>query len=652
MDWMNNMTASVASSAPAIGATVLTSIAAGLSGIDNIILRTVTRPFVIGLATMATAVGTLALVSSRATAEFARLGRSIIDLSTATGMSTARAGGITNRFGAFGLNAGAMMGDSDPVSLMMRARLSGAGSFDNPNAIAGMAAQFQRFNAMGPMGNRMARGMLGDMDSPELRRVLSMPLGALNSQAAFQSRVQGGLGVDPAMMARVTQQLDLMNARFNILGSGILVRIASEILPRFNANLEILSNILANNSEQIGTAISSGINAAATAARNFGMYMYAEFPPMMLGAALSVVDFALSVTESTGGIRGVFMDMLEGMRDDIKRVWARMRAEIITEGKSIKAEILTGGITGTGHPDVDRGLRALPAIDLIARTTEPLRSGTEALLKRLGVPDDWAALGGGALPTIGLGLGGRPLIGAIGRGLFGSSGAAGAAGRAGLLSRLVPLLASPAAGVIGGGLLVGGALSDVVRMARKSFGDTSAADSFGEMVGNSWGRIRDLITRNPEHYDRMMFERAHPDKMFVKAADGWRVTDRPKTAGVAGLPTMATMSESVSGLMERFGSGRSSGSGGASTLSATLQNMRESLLKKQDELGTPEERRAQLREMLAHLSNIDRNTAATADNVAYTGDELRAIGIIAGQEIDKTAKRHIRSVVSISPSTH
>lgn len=247
------------------------------------------------------AVGAVSLIATKAVRDFSQLGRSIRDLSANTGMGFTKSGGLLNRFSALGVDrkdASGMFGQN-PMLFGIKAGVWGLPDASNPQFAASLATRYQGMQAMGPFGALMARNMLGTlgMDNEAGRRVASMPVRDIQNQLGFQSRVQSTLGVDPAVIARTSQQFDLLTGRLKILGENALTRLAAEVLPRVNAGLEVLTNHLANNAGASATLISKGVNAAFSSLIAFGGFML-KLPEMFFTAGSSVLSFAAAAVQA------------------------------------------------------------------------------------------------------------------------------------------------------------------------------------------------------------------------------------------------------------------------------------------------------------------------------------------------------------------
>lgn len=313
------------------------------------LIRTVVTTAVAGLVAV---FGVLVATTLKARDALTTMARSINDLRGSTGMSAGRAGGLINRFNAFGINpetTAGMFENSNPLTLALRARMMGGRDMGD---IEGMARRFQSMSASGPFGNRMARNMLGEFDTAEFRRVLMQPIALLRNQAAFQNKTQASLGVDPAMIARVGQETDALTNKFRVFMDTALIRLASEVLPFLNQKFEQFTNYLVahapdiakaittgvdifintvgtvadwltTNGPAIGKALQSGIQVAWQSFISVADWLYSVAPKMVLGGLSFIVnglasftgylaDFLRGVQAGTSGFNDVVKQVLLG----------------------------------------------------------------------------------------------------------------------------------------------------------------------------------------------------------------------------------------------------------------------------------------------------------------------------------------------------
>lgn len=205
----------------------------------------------------AAAIGALVTITVKAAEALGSMAKSINALRGATGMSAGAAGSLINAYGAHGIKSdtvASMFENSSPISNAIRSRLMGGRDMSD---IVGMAGRFQSMSRT-PMGNRMARGFLGDMDTPEMRNVLMRPVGMLRDEANFQKTRQEGMGLNPGIIAAVGQALESVTNKFEILKNTALIKIASEVLPFLIGKFNELADWVVGNSSTIAEVIKTG----------------------------------------------------------------------------------------------------------------------------------------------------------------------------------------------------------------------------------------------------------------------------------------------------------------------------------------------------------------------------------------------------------
>lgn len=465
------------------------------------------------MASFAIVVGAVAGAVTRAIGELRNMGNAITDLRASTGMSARSSGRLINSYNAQGLNAGqtaSAFGGMNVYESQARARAFGVSSF---NDIPGLARNYQNTSPL------LRNQLLGSADSPELRRILMQSPRDLQGNANFQNRVQGGLGVDPSTIAKVSQQLSLVTTRFRILSETALVRLGAEVLPRLLNILTVVSNKLGDRSQQIGESISSGVDKGFQALVNVGT-LISRFPEMFFALADSVLNFASTAISAIPVVWDTFLGGVSLTQNALQTLWESSSngfQHLLGIAGMLEPSFLSlvdvvqytaqhigplfaqlgGAITGFvaevfNNPIVQRLLQALPAARRVAPTVNAIQGGIQGALSAAGASPDVAAAGGllgpGALIAGGLGLARR----FAGRSILG--GAAAAAG-----------VGATAAGGIGlGGLLGVGAvatagalgLSSAYYYRLQQAGVLQGGKGFLENLGHGVGVVSDYFTGN------------------------------------------------------------------------------------------------------------------------------------------------------------
>lgn len=476
-------------------------------------------------ALFAGALGLMVGLMSKARAEIQSMGGALTDLRAATGISSNRAGGLLNTYNAAGIRpnqTASMLGGMNIYEQQARAQMFGVRSFAD---LPGMAASYQRMNPM------MRSAMLGSADTPEMRRALMQNPNDLRGNMAFQNRVQGGMGVDPSVIARTSQQLELVTTRFRILGETALIRLGAEVLPRLINVLDAVSERIAARSDAIGAGIEAGVNKGFEALVRVGEVI-THLPPLMFSLADGVLAFASTAASAVPEVWNLFLSGVDATQAALTALWSGVSsgfAQLMGVVQSVSAgfvamvaiaeqawariqgplaNVFSGIIRFlddlSQHPIVQRVMRAAGAVPeafgFLGNVANTLQGGGERALGMMGANGDTAALGGLLLPTL-LGAGalkfGGALIGAAGRiGAAAIGAGAGAAGAGALGAGLGGF------GAVGGGLALGGLVGAGAYGQWQRFGLVDREQSFGDRMATGWGRVRDLVTFNPGNYDR------------------------------------------------------------------------------------------------------------------------------------------------------
>lgn len=502
----------------------------------------------------ASVVGSLVGTVSKATGELRTMGNAITDLRAATGMSAGGSGALINAWGAQGLSAGqasSAFGSMNPYEAQARARMFGASSFSD---VAGLARGYQ---ATSPL---MRNQMLGSADSPELRRILMQSPGAIQANQGFQNRVQSGLGIDPGTIEQVSQQLSSVTTRFRVLGSGVLLKLASEVLPRFINILDVVSIRIGERANAIGAAIETGVSRGFEALLSVGE-LISRIPEMMFALGDAVLSFAsvaitlipqvweifldgISIIQNGLGvlaeIAGTGFQNLMGIGDMLGNSFLSLvdTMQYVSENIQGPFQAIQDGITGFlnaiyespivqqllsgaglgGAPGRDsapqRMMRAGPILGPIGDFLAPVQTVVENALRGVGVPEALAATGGILLPTAAagyalrgagayalgaLGIGGAAGAGAAGAGAAGA-GATGAgaagAGAAGGGTTISSLLFNPITATVAGGLALGTAAGYGWFKGTQRHLGMNQGKGFFETMGHGVGVINDFFTGN------------------------------------------------------------------------------------------------------------------------------------------------------------
>jgi hypothetical protein len=197
----------------------------------------------LGIKGLAVGIGAVVLTVGKAIQTLGAFSKSIRDISAATGLSKLAAGGVQSRFGAMGIDASATFGEQNPAVFGMKAAAWNLPSYDDPRFQTQLATRYQHLQSQGATGAIMSRQMLSSLniDTEPVRRMASTPVNEIRRQEGFARTVHAGLGINPESIATVGRQFEQLQAQFKILGEGVLVRIAQEVLPYLNGVLGALT---------------------------------------------------------------------------------------------------------------------------------------------------------------------------------------------------------------------------------------------------------------------------------------------------------------------------------------------------------------------------------------------------------------------------
>lgn len=415
MGWTGSMLSGISSGIGGAASGVVSAVVNGVRNALTTALRVVlgvARGLILGafqaittgiigiIGTIGVAVVGLSGVVVKATSSFSSMAKAINELRGATGMSAGRAGGLINRFSGFGIrpnDTAAMFENSNPLMLAMRARMFGVGDIGAPGAIPAMAARFQSMSRT-PFGNRMARNMLGDMDTSAFRNILMRSPGMLREQESFQSGIQRSLGVNPAVIAHVGQQLEVVTTKFQVLSETVLIRLASDILPYLIQKFNQLATWVSGNAGNISKWIRTGVDALITgaesifdfftrngpvianAAQTAFSWVVNDLPPLLMrGGAIMLRTFG-SILDGIGSFTEGLIKNLPSILETLDTVLNALRA-FVGAGIGIASRLLNG-FTGSG----DKGNPLLTALkpkapgigDLMGGITRDLSSPYES----------------------------------------------------------------------------------------------------------------------------------------------------------------------------------------------------------------------------------------------------------------------------------
>lgn len=492
----------------------------------------------------------LAAIAGRATAALSATGGAINSLRGATGLGAGASGSIVNNFSAFGFRpeqTSAMFEDQNPLRMRIMAGVWRLPSQDNPNFIPALASRYQNTDPI------MRRSMLQSMglDNDQMRHTLVQPVGALQQQSRFQQQVQGSLGVNPEVISRSAQMLEMVTNQFRVLGTTVLVRIASEVLPRVLNAFTVLSNYLAGRGGEIGNAISSAVDLVFNTIIRLGEG-FLSLPVMFRTAGNSVLDFAevvvsalpavwdiflqgISVIQNAlGSLTNIALPAFEQLPNLIQVFWDGMLhlvdfAQTGWEriGGSVNAvlEGIGNGLDAIANSDIFKRLvRALPVAQAVMGARRGVANAVDNAGRRIGLPDAVSAAAGAAAAWYtprALWSAGRWALGrAFGTGAAGGAAdAAGAATTAGTLARAGLLVrtgmpfyaggAGPVAAVTAGGIGLGYGANVGLYHTGQSLGlinpDQPFTDALQTGIGRAWAGLR---TGHTSNYDKWLSEAA------------------------------------------------------------------------------------------------------------------------------------------------
>lgn len=572
-------------------------------GVASSVART-TAATVVGLGL--TVVGALAGIT-RATNNF---GREIRDFQGVSGLRAGGAAGVVSQFNAVGVrNAGGL--DQNAGMFGMRASAYGVKNYTDSRFIESLAGRYQGMQSQGMMGQMMSRQMLSGLglDSPEMRRVLSMPLSQIREQQSFSNRVQGAAGMDPEKIAEVSRNWDAFTNKLSVFSNVVLARMGQEALPRLTGALDIGIETLSNFSGGIISTLVGGVRNGLIALDTFGQFMAVDVPRYAIAGARTGLEALAAAADAAPNLWQRLLDVIAGGEDIFNRV--RDALQSLYDSPMVQAAIKVGmplqqwgketaenaGVPNNGASDVVGAITPTIVGGLALRTLRGLFGG-----------------GGGAAGGGGAGGGGliRPLSGlrgALGFFMGTPNGSLGTATGRGILSAL-------GRGPIGLG--IGAGLLGYTGMQRAGWLGKDAPGAM-EAMGNVWARLTggEVTQQNgyTESVNAETARRAQLAKMPDLGRSGW-----------------ARSAEGFAGDRVRRG---------AAELGSWSRNGLSRLNELEAGLGSEE---SPIKQMLAKLDKlekldgIERNTKATAENTRQQVTDMMQWGEIVARSASYQAQ--------------
>jgi len=232
----------------------------------------------------AAVLGATVVSIQKATERLRQAGNSISDIRGSTGLGSRAAGGIFRNFSAFGLSPS--LSDTNPMAMQAQAQAWGLPGMGSRNFMSSLAGKYQSSDPY--MRNYILQSM--NIDSPEMRRRLMAPTSMLREQERFSGQVNKGLGIDPRTLEILAQRTELVGLKFKVLGEGVLLKLATTVLPRLLNVAEHVVNTLGANSDRIGEVIVAGVEKGFQALIRVGEFIL-RLPEMFFTLADSVLNF-------------------------------------------------------------------------------------------------------------------------------------------------------------------------------------------------------------------------------------------------------------------------------------------------------------------------------------------------------------------------
>lgn len=483
----------------------------------------------VGVAALGGAVAGLIAITARAVSSFVNLGHSINDLSASSGLNTAAAGGVVNRFAALGIAPGetaSMFGGQNATMFGMKAGLWGLPGLGDPRFASSVAARFQGMQGS-VVGQMMSQQMLSSlgMNTEAGRRIASTPVAQIAAQQNYATRVQGSLGLDPGRMASITRQWDTLTNKAQTFTNAVLLKLADAALPYLNRALDVLTKIGAQYAGGIGGLIErgtqlfvQGVQAGFSALVQLGNFLYKTLPSAALGFAASMIQGILSVVSAVPKLWDSFLTGISILQIAVQPL-LNLFSNFATEAPQVLAGVWGAFMNGVdvvqaglqtieqlggrafdavlgaldriwASPLVQQIVNALPAAKTVVETVggafNAVHQIGEGVGNAVGLPPEWAALLGLAAPALALrGLGGMA-SGLLGGGGIGGAIGAGARGLGGVWSAA---MANPLTRPLIDGAVLGGVGYTALQ---RSGVLGEAAPGFWEALGNTSTRIGNL----------------------------------------------------------------------------------------------------------------------------------------------------------------
>jgi hypothetical protein len=280
----------------------------------------------------------------------------VLSLAQQSGRSVASAIATSANLRGFGVKAGDVGGlKNDMLGQQMVGAMWGVGDVGTPEGLAAYRQRFQGMYNSGPMGRMMASNMEGSMGTEALRGTALLPDELFNKQQQRSAGIQNTLGMNPRDVEKAAQNFTLLRATIEQLGSSVLTRIGTEVLPYLIKATDKAVDAVVANGDRIAAGIHAGVGAGVRALTGFGIFLVRDLPQMLFAGARFVLRGAAAIAEvgpqlgrAVMGIAGVARDAVTMVAVTLQRLFNGLRQRIGTMLESFSRTTVGRYILGAG----------------------------------------------------------------------------------------------------------------------------------------------------------------------------------------------------------------------------------------------------------------------------------------------------------------
>lgn len=383
----------------AIGGGIGAGVGQAAGGIFSLGLGVVATASKLAAAGLVAFVGAIGL-AIKATVQF---GQSVLTLAQKTGGGYGQAANAI--FTAKGFGIGADQLSTDPQ--WQQRALAGFYGGDASGSIGDVSAFRNRYRSLaarGPSGLMQAQNMADITGKSAYIGVANLPDDLYNQQTSRISAIGRGFNINPDTLARATQNWTLFMSTIETGLSALATKVGTEVLPKIMPVLDKAINWLGNNAGRVSDLIVKGVSAGWEYLKKFAVFLYADVPPAIAGATLSVLQFMKSIRDGAVGL------------------WDSIRKSGIAKALGIDS---SGPIAPAATPNAPASNGGGSAWDTVTGWGKTaLKIGATYLLGRGALKLLGGPTGNAIGQPIGRAIGdiGRGLVGGLGGGLAGAVG--------------------------------------------------------------------------------------------------------------------------------------------------------------------------------------------------------------------------------------